>query len=351
MQRRSLLGLALALGLAALTVLSTTAQATTPGTNGLIAFTQYRLQNSPLWSSIFVAAPDGSGLVQVSHSVRAVEDDQARWSPDGQLIVFDRCASTGTCSLWLVRPDGTDQRRLTPACHSSRRNTVCADNSGPSFTPDGRHVVFTHEWGKVRHLWTGDQIQHSAIATVDLSGRHLKILRQLAPYAGDLETPRISPNGKHLVFDLFNSARAKPAGADALFVVLARRVGGTPRRITRWSLNAGSPDWSPDSRTILFKRFLPLSNELVSGTNLYTVAADGTALHQITSVGPTHYVLAGAFSPDGHSIVYATDRDATPNPAGGTFADVFTMDLGTQVSTPVTRSVNLDGWPSWGAGP
>src|ERR1700731_3313426 len=90
------------------------AHATTPGRDGMIAFTRYRLQNSPIWSEIFVAHPDGRGLRRGSHSTVAVEDDQAHWSPDGNWIVFDRCTSKGPCSVWLVHSDGTGQRRLSP---------------------------------------------------------------------------------------------------------------------------------------------------------------------------------------------------------------------------------------------
>jgi Tol biopolymer transport system component len=317
-----------------------------PARNGLIAFTRYRLQDSPLWSEIWVANPDGTGAHKVSHSPKAVEDDQARWSPDGAWIVFDRCTSNGPCSVWLVRPDGSGQRRLSPDC-SSTRSTVCADDSGPSFAPDGRHVVFTHEWGRIKHFSLGDQIEHSAIATSDLNGKHLTILRQLAPYAGDLQAPRISPNGKLIVFDRFNSASARPAGGDALFVIGVN--GGAPRRLTPWRLSAGSPDWSPDGKQVLFKRFIPGAGELTPGTNLYTIGTDGTKLRRTTNVGRNRYVLGGSFSPDGTSIVFATDAGATPNPRGGTFADVFTMRLGTTKQTPVTRSPNLDGWPSWGS--
>jgi hypothetical protein len=114
-------GLAAALTLGALTTL---AHATTPGKNGLIAFTRYRLQNNPLWSEIFVANPDGTGARKISHSPTAVEDDQAHWSPDGKWIVFDRCTSSGPCSIWLVRPDGSGQHRLSPPCSASRPRSV-----------------------------------------------------------------------------------------------------------------------------------------------------------------------------------------------------------------------------------
>jgi Tol biopolymer transport system component len=315
--------------------------------NGLIAFTRYRLQNAPIWSEIFVANPDGSGLRKVSHSPVAAEDDQAHWSPDGNWIVFDRCTSKGSCSLWLVRPDGTGQRRLSPPCPASRPSSVCADDSGPSFAPDGQHVVFTHEWGRIKRTSLGDQIEHSAIATVDLEGKHLSILRQLPPYAGDLQAPRISPNGKLVVFDRYNSASARPAGGDALFI---SSVGGSgARQLTPWRLSAGSPDWSPDSKQVLFKEFIQGASELTPGTNLYTIGASGTNLRRVTNVGASHYVLAGSFSPDGTSIVFATDAEATANPnAAQPFADVFTMRTDGTNLKPATRTPNLDGWPTWG---
>ena len=339
--------LAAVLVIAILPTIASSGRATSPGRNRLIAFTRYRLQNSPIWSEIWVADPDGTGAHKVSHSRRAVEDDQAHWSPDGRWIVFDRCTN-GPCSIWLVRPDGSGQRKIPPPCPSTGSQSVC-DDSGPSFTPDGRHVVFTHESGRIKKTSLGDEIEHSAIATSDLNGEHLTVLRQLAPYAGDLQSPRISPNGRLLVFDRYNSASARPAGGDALFI--AGVHGGVPRQLTPWRESAGSPAWSLDGKEILFKRFIPGASELTPGTNLYTIGVDGTGMRRVTNVGSDHYVLAGSFSPDGASIVFATDKDATPNPRGGTFADVVTMQLGTNVSHPVTRSANLDGWPSWGNQP
>jgi acylaminoacyl-peptidase len=282
----------------------------------------------------------------VSHSSSAVEDDGAQFSPDGRWIVFDRCTSDGPCAMWLVRPDGTGQHRLSPACPTPRRPAVCPDDSGASFAPDGRHVVFTHAWGGVKKTSIGDEIKHSGIAMLGLDGKHLTILRQLPPYAGDLQSPRISPKGTLIVFDRYNSASTKPADADALFVVGVS--GGAARQLTPWRLSAGSPDWSPDGKTILFKRFIRGASELTPGTNLYTIGVDGSGLRRVTNVGSYHYVLAGSFSPDGASIVFATDEDGTLNPRGNTFADIFTMRLGTGAAAPVTRTANLDGWPTWG---
>ena len=54
------------------------------------------------------------------------------------------------------------------------------------------------------------------------------------------------------------------------------------------------------------------------------------------------YVLTGSYSPDGRSLVFATNDGAT-----GAFADVFTLDLATGRRVQVTRTRNLDGWPAW----
>lgn len=334
----------LTVGLGVLPVRATTS----PVRTGQIAFTRYRLQDAPIWSEIYVANPDGSGVRKVSHSATAAEDDQAQWSPDGSWIVFDRCIGKRPCSLWIVRPDGSGQRRLSAACPSHRPPPVCSNDSSPAFTPDGQRVVFAHDWGHIRRAHGADQIEHSAIATVDLQGGHLTILRQLAPYAGDVQAPRISPDGKLVVFDRSTSPLGPhPAGADALIV--APLTPGPTRRITPWRLSAGSPSWSPDGKQILFKQFIPGVSELTPGTNLYTIRADGTNRHQVTNVGASHYVLAGSFSPDSSSIVFATDANAVADPRGGTFADVFTLRLGDTSPTAVTHTANLDGWPSWGA--
>ena len=315
---------------------------------GEIAFTRYRLQNNPIWSEIWVARPDGSGLRKVSHSGSAVEDDQAQWSPAGNWIAFTRCKPTKPCNVWMVRSNGRDEHRLRPVCSSKTPTTVCADESSPSFTPDGRHVVFTYAWGRIKQTSLGDEIEHSAIATVDLKGKHLTILRQLAPYAGDLQASRISPDGNLIVFDRYNASSVRPAGGDALFVA-AVHGGGPSRQLTPWRLSAGGPAWSPDGKQVLFKRFIPRVSELTPGSNLYTVDVKTARLRRVTNVGAGHYVLGGSFSPDGASIVFATDYNGTPNPRGGTFADVVTMRVGTNSLVPVTRSANLDGWPSWGA--
>ena len=222
------------------------------GENGLIAFTRYRRQDDPIWSEIFVANPDGSGVRRVSRSPEAVEDDQAHWSPDGAWIVFARCRpAPEVCSIWLVRPDGSGQREISRPCPPHATPPACADDSNPSFAPDSRHIVFQHEHGHVRSDSLGDQIERSDIVETDLAGAHRTVLVRLTGYRGDVMGPRLSPDGRHLVFERYDSSRARPKGGQALFIASA--TGGDPRRLTPWPLRAAGADWSPDGTRILFR--------------------------------------------------------------------------------------------------
>ncbi|HXZ56413.1 MAG TPA: hypothetical protein VEG40_02400 [Gaiellaceae bacterium] len=337
MTRRTQLVALLAAGLA---LAPTFAHATTPGSNGKIVFTRYRLQDNPLWSEIYVANQDGSGEHRVSHSARARLDNQAHWSPDGKLIVFRRCAEF-TCSIWLVKLGGTEQHPLTRVCNA--RPPACPDNGHPSFAPDGRHVVFVHETGRIKR----DQIANSEIVMTDLQGRHMKVLRRSTGFRFGFGQPQLSPDATRLVFRRYNSWRTRPASRRAIFVVNVK--GGGLRRLTPWSLRATGPDWSPDGSRILFASNPPADDNLAPGTDLYSIRPDGTDLRRITNVGPDHYVLAGSYSPDGKAIVYATDLDATPKPPGGSaFPDIVTQPLGGGPVTHITHSANLDGWPAWG---
>jgi Tol biopolymer transport system component len=279
---------------------------------GLIAFTRYRLQDKPIWSEIWVAQPDGSRARKVSHSAKPVEDDGSQWSPGGDLIAFQRCPpNDAPCSVWIVRPDGSGERAVAVCTGTSDCNY-----SNPSFTHDGKHLVFVHDWGHVKQgaIPDDDQIDHS-------------------------------PDGARLLFSEYawNPKRITP---DVLSV--APFGGGAEHRVVPRGMQALSGSWSPDGKTVLFRPSHPTLGELTPGSNLYTVALDGTNLHRVTDVGPYHYVIAGSFSPDGRSIVFATDDGATLNPLGNTFADIFTLRLGSARARQVTHSANLDGWPAWG---
>ena len=119
-----------------------------------------------------------------------------------------------------------------------------------------------------------------------------------------------------------------------------RRRGRTTDHAVR--LSAGGAEVAPDGKHVLF-RSTDASGELTPGNAVYTVGLDGRGLRRITKPSASSYVLTGSYSPDGRSLVFATNAGAT-----GSFADVFTLDLATGRRIQVTHTPNLDGWPTWG---
>jgi Tol biopolymer transport system component len=80
---------------------------------------------------IFVVNADGSGLQRLTNALG--EDQGPSWSPDGKEIVFhsDRGRSDGVSTLWLMDADGSEQRRLT-----------AQGGFRPAWSRDGSHILF-----------------------------------------------------------------------------------------------------------------------------------------------------------------------------------------------------------------
>src|SRR2546423_7463479 len=77
-----------------------------------------------------------------------------------------------------MNSDGSGLKRLT-----SERN----DNSHPTFTPDGRHILYASQRGGLT----------SAIWIMDADGSNK---RRLTPAAIEAASPDVSPDGSHVVF-------------------------------------------------------------------------------------------------------------------------------------------------------
>ncbi len=75
-----------------------------------------------------------------------------QWSPDGRWIVFGAGAyfvarATSPAHIMMVKSDGSEVRTLTTG----------PGNSGfPSWSPDGKHVLFTWDRAGVSNLYVSD---------------------------------------------------------------------------------------------------------------------------------------------------------------------------------------------------
>jgi Tol biopolymer transport system component len=101
--------------------------------------------------------------------------------------------------------------------------------------------------------------------------------------------PSVSPDGKSVAFDLYG----------VLWVVGIG--GGGAKRLTDDYGDIAMPDWTPDSKTLVFQSYR-------SGTfQLWSVGADGSGLKQLTD-GPFD-AREPRVSPDGTKVVFSSDRN------------------------------------------
>jgi Tol biopolymer transport system component len=195
---------------------ASSALATFPGTNGLIAYTG--------GSSIRTMLPNG----RQDHPIAVGYDPS--WSADGSRIVFARQdgGTEGQSEIYSMRANGGDVRRITASPGSE---------FAPAYGPAGKRVVFN----VVNPRGEGPFIV-SELAT------HARSHRQRLAVGRD---PTFSPDGKHIAF-----SRSKTNEPNAS-IWMMRADGSHKRQLTQTGPKRDdvAPDFSPDGRWIAFTRF------------------------------------------------------------------------------------------------
>jgi TolB protein len=234
-----------------------------------------------------------------------------------------------------VRADGSGLRRLSRKCTvAGVQASRCADESGPAWSPDGRHLLINSAIGSDVDNW----IENSEIAVVDADGGHKRMVTRLTGHRGDIGNAVWSPDGRRVLFEKHPKVPEGQASRSALFVVDAK--GGTPKRVTHWGLKAGDhPDWSPDGSRILF-RSQPNGDDGTGG-DLFVARPDGTGRRQLTRNNGNERAYSASFSPDARWIVFSySGVDGEP--------DVWIMRADGTAKRQLTRTPVWDSAPDWG---
>src|SRR5207245_1996346 len=142
---------------------------------------------------IYIMRPDGKDQLRLTTS--AAHDDLATWSPDSKRIAFasDR---TGQLEIWLMNRDGTNQTQLTFDEHR---------DYGPTWSPDGKHVIFQAD--------RDGPLGNTELYSMAVNGTSL---RRLTTYPGKDDWPAWSPDGRQVAF-----ARGPSPFANEIYVMNA----------------------------------------------------------------------------------------------------------------------------------
>lgn len=221
-------------------------------------------------------------------------------SPDGRSVVFVR-------SYFL---EGEDRRQselwLAPADGSAAARRIAAEGRDPRWTPDGKMLAFTASGG----VWflTMDPpgptpFQIPSIASMPVfspDNNNLAFVRVVSTpgkpqpkYESDFER-QMHERFKGRIIDWMNyrfdgrGYLPDPASKPAQELFLMPREGASPKQLTSLGVTVTGPQWSPDSKSLVFTADTHQRDEhQYDRADVFTVSVDGK-LVRLTDDGYNH---------------------------------------------------------------
>lgn len=193
--------------------------------------------------------------------------DKLCWTSNGWLIYSS--AASGNGDLWIMRPDGTDQRQLTVGAPVDFR---------PAVTPEDRYIVFVSNRTGAFQIWRMNIDGSNQVPLTTGAGK---------------DHPAVSRDGKWVLYNMTDDWHLWRVPID----------GGEPVRVTDYP--ASYPSVSPDGKMIACMG----RNEPKLGLSILILRSDdGRLLKRIEFTGGGFSGFRVQWAPDSKALIYATER-------------------------------------------
>src|SRR6185295_16647886 len=244
-------------------------------------------------------------------------------SSDGSQIVYtrrwtDKLNDKFETDVWIINADGSKNRFLVRG-------------SSPVWSPDGKRVAYLAQgqpagpqiW--VKWLDTGEETQltrlERAPTNIDWSPDGKRIAFNMNVPSKPEFTVKLppAPRGAKWIdpprvierLDYRADGQGYRADGYAHIFVIGTDSGGTPRQVTEGDYNHGSPEWTPDSQTILFSAIRKPEAEYQRGdSEIYSISLKDGLVRQLTNRRGSDQ--NPVISPDGRQVAY-TGSDQSEN--------------------------------------
>ncbi|HTP01306.1 MAG TPA: hypothetical protein VMJ64_08025 [Anaerolineales bacterium] len=170
-------------------------------------------------------------------------------SPDGKSVIFMRwTVASDQYQVWMMDRDGGNPRRVFKG-----------DGWDPTWSPDGKQVLFASDRDGTIQLYTGD-----------VDGSHIRKVGSLLSARG-----RSDWSTQNLIATYSGDAWSREVYAMNL-------DGSNPHRVSPKGGNSQGPSFSPDGGWIAYTAYYDRFND-INGCEIYIVKLDGSDLRRLTN--------------------------------------------------------------------
>jgi len=228
------------------------------------------------------------------------------WSPDGKKLLFTRIHQ-GKMELCTVKAEKSAE---VIALVVPSPNTPHFDGHWSS---DGKSIVYVHDILQ----GTDGKLQ---INEVSADGTGAKVL---IPHKAFEESPRYSPDGKHLAW-----VSTRDGNQEIYSMELANQK---VQRLTQDQGFDNNPNWKPDGSRIVY------SSSRFGNFEICSMKKDGTGVLRLTNDSAMD--VWPVYSPDGKAIAFTSNRTGSYN--------VFVMNEDGSGVRNITNNKSINNFAAW----